>query len=96
MGGAPPPRPWQGEIWNRRKNGAIYPGALSVTVVRDDSGQVANFVGVFSDTSALKESEARFEFLAHHDPLTGLPNRLLFTATGEHALAAPAQRRAPA
>ena len=78
---------WQGEIWNRRKNGAIYPELLSINVVRDEQGQVANYVGVFSDLSAIKESEARFRFLAHHDPLTGLPNRLLFTARGEHALA---------
>jgi len=78
---------WQGEIWNRRRNGAIYPELLSISVVRDEQGEVTNYVGVFSDIGAIKESEARFEFLAHHDPLTGLPNRLLFTARGEHALA---------
>lgn len=77
---------WQGEIWSRRKDGTVFPALLSVSVVGDDRGNVMNYVGVFSDTSAIKESEARFDYLAHHDPLTGLPNRLLFAARGEHAL----------
>ncbi len=78
---------WHGEIWNRRKNGEVYPELLSISVVRDEAGRITNYVGVFSDISALKESEARFEHLAHHDPLTGLPNRLLFNARVEHAVA---------
>ncbi len=77
---------WQGEIWNRRKNGTIYPELLSISVVRDTLGQATNYVGVFSDTSTVKAGEARFEFLANHDPLTGLPNRLLFAVRGERAL----------
>ena len=78
-------RKWRGEIWNRRKNGEIYPELLNISEVRGEDDELTNFVGVFSDISALKESEARFEHLAHHDPLTGLPNRLLLNARMEHA-----------
>jgi diguanylate cyclase (GGDEF)-like protein/PAS domain S-box-containing protein len=69
---------WQGEIWNRRKNGEVYPELLSISAVggNEDEG-VAHFVGVFADISRLKASEAQLEYLAHHDALTGLPNRLL-------------------
>ncbi len=77
---------WQGEIWNRRKNGTTYPELLSISVVRDGQDQVVNYVGVFSDRSTIKASEERFEFLAQHDLLTGLPNRGLFVARGERAL----------
>ena len=78
---------WQGELWNRRKDGAIYPELLNVSVVRDEAGGVTHYVGVFSDISAMKESEARFDHLAHYDALTDLPNRLLFRARVEHAVA---------
>ncbi len=77
---------WQGEIWNRRKDGALYPALLKVTVVRDEAGVVTHYVGVLSDLSAKKASEARFEHLAHYDALTNLPNRLLFRARVEHAI----------
>ena len=78
---------WRGEIWNRRKNGEIYPELLNISVVQNESSGLTHYVGVFSDISALKESEARLEHLAHHDSLTGLPNRLLLHARLEHALA---------
>ncbi|MFZ3175088.1 MAG: EAL domain-containing protein [Thiobacillus sp.] len=78
---------WQGELWDRRKNGEDYPAWLSISVVKDDDGQVTHHVSVFSDITVLKESEARLDQLAHHDPLTGLPNRLLLNARAEHALA---------
>jgi diguanylate cyclase (GGDEF)-like protein/PAS domain S-box-containing protein len=68
---------WQGEIWNRRKNGQIYPEWLTISVVRDATGVVQNYVGVFSDISHIKRSEAELERLAHYDPLTDLPNRTL-------------------
>ena len=77
---------WRGEIWNRRKNGEIYPVWENVTVVRDEYGQVINYVALFSDISAIKETEERLAYLAHHDPLTGLANRLRFTANLEQAL----------
>ncbi|MBU1692241.1 MAG: PAS domain S-box protein, partial [Gammaproteobacteria bacterium] len=66
---------WQGEIWNRRKNGDIYPEWLNISEVKDERGRTINYVGVFSDISAMKESESKLDHLAHHDPLTGLPNR---------------------
>ncbi|RLE19589.1 MAG: GGDEF domain-containing protein [Acidobacteria bacterium] len=78
---------WRGEIWNRRKNGETFPELLNISEVRNEDDELTNFVAVFSDISALKESEARFEHLAHHDPLTGLPNRLLLHARMEHAVA---------
>lgn len=69
---------WQGEIWNRRKNGEVFPEWLSISAVKDSFGNVSNYVGVFSDISKLKDSQNQLEYLAHHDVVTGLPNRLLF------------------
>ena len=77
---------WQGEIWNRRKNNEVYPELLSISAVTDKSGSVTNYVGVFADISKLKASEIQLDFLAHHDPLTGLPNRLLLLSHLEHAI----------
>ena len=68
---------WSGEIWNRRKNGEVYPEWLSITKVTDDNDRVLNYIGLFMDISSLKEADERILFLAHHDPLTGLPNRTL-------------------
>ncbi|MFC5699549.1 bifunctional diguanylate cyclase/phosphodiesterase [Pseudomonas sp. GCM10022186] len=69
---------WQGEIWNRRKNGEPYPEWLTINAVRNRRQQVTHYVGVFADISPLKHAQARLDYQAHHDPLTGLPNRLLF------------------
>jgi diguanylate cyclase (GGDEF)-like protein/PAS domain S-box-containing protein len=77
---------WQGEIWNRRKNGEIYPELLSISAITDDSGQAIGYVGIFADISKIKESEFELEFLAHHDPLTHLPNRLLLFSRLEHSI----------
>lgn len=77
---------WQGELWNRRKNGEIFPEWLTVSAVRDTTGAVQSYVGVFSDISHIKRSEAELERLAHYDPLTGLPNRTLMHAQLNHAL----------
>ncbi len=68
---------WQGEIWNRRKDGGIYPEWLSISAVYNDASEVTHYIGVFQDISERKQSEARIHHLAHHDALTGLPNRLL-------------------
>ncbi len=68
---------WQGEIWNRRKDGTVFPEWLSISVIHGERSRVAGYVGVFSDISALKATEERLEHLARHDALTDLPNRLL-------------------
>ena len=68
---------WQGELWNNRKDGTHYPEWLSISVLRDRSGAVMNFVGIATDISKLKEDEAHIRLLADFDPLTGLPNRRL-------------------
>lgn len=78
---------WSGEIWNRRKSGEIYPQWQTIRVIHNDQGQVSHYVAVFSDISAIKDSEHELAHLAHHDPLTDLPNRLLFTDRAEQALA---------
>ncbi|OQW87892.1 MAG: diguanylate cyclase [Rhodoferax ferrireducens] len=68
---------WYGEIWNRRKSGQVYAEMLTITTVRDESGQPRNFVALFSDITALKEHETELNHMAHYDVLTGLPNRVL-------------------
>ena len=78
---------WHGEIWNRRKSGEIYPQWQTVRSITDDKGQVTHYVAVFSDISAIKHSQSELARLVHHDPLTDLPNRLLFTERTEQALA---------
>ena len=77
---------WQGEIWNRRKNGEIYPQWINISHVKNETGGVSHYVYVFTDITVLKDSQDRLEHLAHHDPLTNLPNRLLFSIRLEHAL----------
>lgn len=72
---------WAGEVWNRRKNGEIYPQLVSISAVLDAAGKAANYVAVFSDISKAKQVEDRLFHLANHDTLTGLPNRMNF---GEH------------
>lgn len=69
---------WQGEIWNKKKNGNTYPEWLTINRILNDSDEVDYFIAVFSDISNLKESQRKVEFLATHDALTGLPNRNLF------------------
>ncbi|WP_028791886.1 EAL domain-containing protein [Thauera linaloolentis] len=68
---------WQGELWNRRKSGEIYPELLHITAIRDVAGQLTHYAALFTDISRLKETEARIRDLAYYDPLTGLPNRRL-------------------
>ncbi len=70
---------WRGEIWNRRKSGEVNPEWMTISEVRDEHGKLTNYVGVFSDISAIKHSEERLEYMAMHDPLTALPNRLMIT-----------------
>lgn len=77
---------WQGEIWNRAKQGHLVPELLTVTVIENERGEVQNYVGVFSDISKLKNTEAELDYLAHHDMLTGLPNRRRLLASLEFSL----------
>ena len=82
---------WRGEIWNRRRNGQVYPDYLSISALRDEAGEILNYVGVYADVSGIRDAEEKLEFVAHHDPLTRLPNRRMLTAHVDHLLSA-AQR----
>jgi diguanylate cyclase (GGDEF)-like protein/PAS domain S-box-containing protein len=77
---------WRGEVWNRRKDGSLIPVLLTINTVRNDAGQVLNYVAVYSDISSIKKTQAELERLAHYDVLTGLPNRVLFLARVTHAI----------
>lgn len=68
---------WSGEIWNRRKDGQIFPEWLSISAIRDSGGLITHFIGVFTDITERKAQEERIAHLAHHDALTDLPNRVL-------------------
>ena len=82
---------WQGEIWNRRKNGEIFPEWLTISSVSGEDGEVDNYVASFSDITERKEAEAYIRNLAFFDPLTQLPNRRLFFDRLGHALARSAR-----
>lgn len=77
---------WQGEIWNRKRNGEIIAVWMTINTVRDDHGQVTNYVAIFSDITHRKAAEEQMHFLAYHDALTSLPNRILFNDRLSHAL----------
>lgn len=83
---------WRGEIWNRRKNGEIFPEWLSIADVKNAAGQVTHYVGTFSDLSDLKSAQKEIQYLSSHDALTGLPDISLFRDRLENAItiAAPA------
>ncbi|MES2947654.1 MAG: EAL domain-containing protein [Pseudomonadota bacterium] len=69
---------WQGEVWNRRKDGEVFPEWLTISAVRDETGSVTHYVSTFADISSRKVAENQIRNLAFFDPLTGLPNRRLF------------------
>jgi len=84
---------WQGEIWSRRKNGDAYPEFLSVSALKDETGTTTHYVRVFNDISQFKAYEEHLEYLAHHDPLTDLPNRTLLEDRVEMAIANAERKR---
>ncbi|MCD4500656.1 bifunctional diguanylate cyclase/phosphodiesterase [Chromobacterium vaccinii] len=67
---------WQGELWNRRKNGEVYPEWLAINAVRNSLGEITHYVAIFSDLTERKAADERIQFLAHFDVLTSLPNRI--------------------
>jgi len=68
---------WRGEVWNRRRDGEVYAELLSIAVLRDESGAISHYVGVFTDISSLIAQRSELDRLAHYDALTGIPNRRL-------------------
>ena len=78
---------WQGEVWDHRKDGSLYPKWINIDVLRNNHEQITHYVTTFSDISERKEAEERIRFLAQHDILTGLPNRALFTSELTQAIA---------
>lgn len=69
---------WQGEIWNRRKNGDVYLEWLSISAIRNEAGHLTHYLAIFSDITEERKKEEQLYRLAHYDALTGLPNRMLF------------------
>jgi len=84
---------WSGEIWNRRKDGEIYPHWLSITAVKGDAGEVTQYVATLTNITQRKEAEEEIRNLAYYDSLTHLPNRRLLLDRLKHALAASARSR---
>ncbi|MFA6971556.1 MAG: EAL domain-containing protein [Gallionella sp.] len=78
---------WQGEIWDRRKNGEVYPKWLSITAVKGEGGEITHYVGSHIDITERKHAEEKIKYLAFYDPLTHLPNRRLLMDRLQHALA---------
>lgn len=78
---------WRGEIWNRRKDGFVFPEILTISAVKDDSGRIANYVGLFSDITKIKKHEEELAYLAQYDQLTSLPNRTLLSDRLRQAMA---------
>lgn len=77
---------WSGEIWNRRKNGEVYPTLMTISAVRDANGRPQNYVALSTDITAIKNYQSKLEHIAHYDVLTGLPNRALLADRMRHAL----------
>jgi diguanylate cyclase (GGDEF)-like protein/PAS domain S-box-containing protein len=83
---------WQGEIWNRRKNGEIYPEWLGITMTKNSANEVSEYIGIFMDISEHKEAQQRIEHLGYYDPLTNLANRRLLKDRTKQAIS-QAQRQ---
>lgn len=74
---------WKGEVWNRKKNGEIYPEWMSISSIKDEKGENVNYIGIFSDISHQKNTEEQLNKLAHYDSLTGVANRYTLNNTLE-------------
>ncbi|MEH6575468.1 MAG: EAL domain-containing protein [Amphritea sp.] len=77
---------WEGEVWNRRKEGEAYPVWLKVSAIKDEGGKVIQHVSIFTDISEKKESQNKIYYMAHYDVLTQLPNRQLFQDRGQRTI----------
>ncbi len=84
---------WQGEVWDRRKNGTVYPQLLTISSVRNEAGVLTHYVGTFSDGSSAKAAEEQIEALAFSDLLTGLPNRRMLIVQLQRAMIAGERER---
>jgi diguanylate cyclase (GGDEF)-like protein/PAS domain S-box-containing protein len=82
---------WEGEIWNRRKNGEVFPQWLHITAVSDEDGRLTHYVATITDITQRKAAEDQIRQLAFYDPLTGLPNRRMLMDRLQHALASSAR-----
>lgn len=78
---------WQSEQWKRKKSGILYAELLTISTLRDDAGNIVNYVGVFTDITAAKQQQDQLSHMAHYDTLTGLPNRVLFIDRFNQAIA---------
>ena len=83
---------WSGEIWNRRRNGDLYAELRTISSIRNDAGEVENYVSLFSDITQLKKQQRQLEHIAHYDALTGLPNRILLNDRLRHAMVQEVRR----
>lgn len=82
---------WTGEIWNKRKNGEVYPELEDISAVRDNTGKIINYVAVFTDITMQKQHESELDRIAHYDQLTGLPNRRLLIDRLDQAMSRAAR-----
>ncbi len=86
---------WRGEVTDRRKDGSVFACWLSISRSTDSSGRVTNYIANFSDITLQKEAQARIQWLAHFDPLTSLPNRVLLTDRMNQAIRQVERARQP-
>lgn len=86
---------WQGQIYNQRKNGEIYPEWLSIYSIKNKNGEVINYIGLFSDLTEKRMTQEHIHQLAHYDALTGLPNRLLFMERLKQSIVISRRKKLP-
>jgi diguanylate cyclase (GGDEF)-like protein/PAS domain S-box-containing protein len=86
---------WSGEVFNRHKDGTVYPEWLTISAIRDANGVLTHYLGSFNDLSQMKAAESRIQRLSHFDPLTGLPNRSLLQDRTAHAISMVQRNKEP-